>query len=292
VNGATVDSLRVGLAATAFGFGLRHGIDWDHLAAITDVTGTQESPRRAMGLATLYATGHGVVVFGLGLLAIVGGHQLPPWVDGVMERVVGVTLIVLSVVVAVSLLRDGDRFRMRSRWMVVAAGLGRVARWSRSRVVEIEHDHDHDHDGHRHDHVHPEPAPAVAPVPVLTRHRHLHRHVARLPEDPFARSGVAAALLGVAHGVGAETPTQVVVFLAAAHVAGTAGAVALLVLFIAGVFVSNTAIAAAASYGYLNVQRSFRVYAAFALTNAVLSLLIGTVFVLGRGSALPPILGG
>jgi len=30
------------LIATGLGLGLRHGIDWDHIAAITDITGTMD----------------------------------------------------------------------------------------------------------------------------------------------------------------------------------------------------------------------------------------------------------
>ncbi|MCH8850354.1 MAG: hypothetical protein IIC89_05960, partial [Chloroflexi bacterium] len=30
----------IGLLAGAFALGLRHGIDWDHIAAITDITST------------------------------------------------------------------------------------------------------------------------------------------------------------------------------------------------------------------------------------------------------------
>ena len=67
----------LGLVATAFGFGFRHGIDWDHIAAITDITSSQESPRCSMFFATLYAAGHAVVVFGLGLAAIVLAANLP-----------------------------------------------------------------------------------------------------------------------------------------------------------------------------------------------------------------------
>ena len=48
----------MGLLLTAFGFGFRHGIDWDHLAALTDITGTERTPRRSMVLATLCAAGH------------------------------------------------------------------------------------------------------------------------------------------------------------------------------------------------------------------------------------------
>ncbi len=100
----------------------------------------------------------------------------------------------------------------------------------------------------------------------------------------------AAALIGMVHGVGAETPTQVLVFLAAAHVAGAAAGVGLLALFIAGIFVSNTAIALASTCGYLNAARNFRVYAGVALVNAAFSLVVGTVFL--TGGSLPAFIGG
>ena len=59
--------LQIGLMVTALGLGFRHGIDWDHIAAITDLTGSQESGRRSMVLATFYALGHAAMVFALGV---------------------------------------------------------------------------------------------------------------------------------------------------------------------------------------------------------------------------------
>src|SRR5205085_36505 len=86
-------AFHVGLVLTVFGFGFRHGIDWDHIAALTDITSSQNNSRRSMFLATLYAIGHGLVVFALGFAAIVFAQQLPRGVDVVMERFVGATLI-------------------------------------------------------------------------------------------------------------------------------------------------------------------------------------------------------
>src|SRR5438309_10938289 len=91
--------LRLGLIATAFGFGFRHGIDWDHIAALTDITGSQDEGRKSMVLATMYALGHALVVFALGVAAILAAERLPSSVDGVMERIVGTTLLVLGVYV-------------------------------------------------------------------------------------------------------------------------------------------------------------------------------------------------
>src|SRR5438552_11669962 len=94
---------RLGLLVAAFWFGFRHGIDWDHIAAITDITSSQEDRRHAMLFGTLYAFGHALVVFVLGSVAILLGAHLPAGIDKVMPRIVGVTLLFLGVYVFVSL---------------------------------------------------------------------------------------------------------------------------------------------------------------------------------------------
>ena len=105
-----------GLLLTAFWLGFQHGIDWDHIAAITDITSSQDSRRDSMLFGTLYALGHALVVFLIGTAAIILGDRLPPGIDSVMERIVGVTLVILGVYVFVALVRHGREFRMRSRW--------------------------------------------------------------------------------------------------------------------------------------------------------------------------------
>src|SRR5881398_948216 len=99
--------LGFGLVLTALGLGFAHGIDWDHLAAITDITSSQDERRESLLYGTLYALGHALVILMLGALAIVAGDSLPSGVDNVMERVVGVTLLVLGVYVFYSLIRHG-----------------------------------------------------------------------------------------------------------------------------------------------------------------------------------------
>jgi high-affinity nickel-transport protein len=297
------------MVVTAFVFGLRHGIDWDHLAAITDLTGAQSTPRRSMLVATCYALGHGAVVFVLGVAAVVFAERLPGGVDTVMERVVGATLLLLGVYVLVSLSRHGRDFRMRSRWMlVIAAGRRAVsamrARGGRTRPQEflvIEHEHPHRHDidhGHTHHatsvgaggavHAH-EPATDPAADPA---HRHRHRHVLPVPSDPFAGPGLRGAVgIGALHGVGAETPTQVVVFVGAAGASGPIAGLCMLVSFIVGLLVSNTAVAAITTFGRVTSARRFAVYATISALTAGFSLVMGALFVTGRADSLPGILG-
>jgi high-affinity nickel-transport protein len=131
--------------------------------------------------------------------------------------------------------------------------------------------------------------PVSAPVAVrATKHRHPHHHVGTLPDDPFPAYGRGTAFaVGTLHGIGAETPTQVLVFLAAARVGGTAAGVLLLVCFLAGLLVSNTAIAVSAVLGFLSAARNFGVYATVSVVAAVFSIAVGTLFVVGQGSMLP-----
>ena len=94
------------------------------------------------------------------------------------------------------------------------------------------------------------------------------------------------------HGVGAETPTQVLVFVAAAGAAGSAAGVTLLICFLVGLLVSNTVVAAAGTLGFLNAARNFGVYATLSIIAAVFGLVIGVLFLFGKTGALPALFGG
>lgn len=304
LTASTASGFHLGLLATAYGFGFRHGIDWDHLAALTDITSSQSTTRRSMLLATLYALGHSLVVFALGLAAILLSAQLPDSVDTVMERVVGATLIALGVYVIVALVRNGRDFRMRSRWMLVIAGLRRLRR-PRVETVEtdgtiatlvIEHEHEHD-DTHGHTHVHVPVhgghADDASHHPGHGPHRHAHRHVGRLPDDPFMNySRRVAFFVGLLHGIGAETPTQVLIFLTAAGVGGKGAGVALLVAFLVGLLSSNTVVSIAGTYGFLGSTRNWTLYVTVSSVTAAVSLVIGSLFLFGHTSALPALFGG
>ena len=297
---ASGDVIGIGLVLTTFGFGLRHGVDWDHIAAITDIAGSQDDPRHALGYSTLYALGHAVVVFAIGIAVIAFAERLPAGVDSVMERFVGATLVLLGAYVVVALLRDGRDFRMRSRWMLLFAGVRRTHRWlsgRRRERVEVVHEHEHPADESHADMHSATPRPSGARAGAVTlparMHRHRHQHVATLPADPFLEYGRATSFgVGMIHGVGAETPTQVLLFLTAAGIGGTGAGVLLLAVFLLGLFTSNSAVAAAASLGFLSSSRNFALYATLSIVTAVSSLAIGVLFLLGRGSVLPSFFAG
>ena len=307
--------MSLGLLLTSFTLGLRHGFDWDHIAAIADLSGTAESRRRGFVLSMLYAVGHGAVVFALGTVAIAFGLAIPDGLDTWMGRIVGITLIALGAWILLELARKGRNFRLRSRWMLMIdgtfAGIRRVRRAATGdRSIQVEHDHDHehaldslDHDArHAHDHAHTEAHESNrAPVPVAagwraTRdrlrhgHAHSHRHELALPSDATASYGNGTATgIGMLHGVGVESPTQIAIFVASTAAVGVSFGLVLLATWVVGLIIANAAIAGLAGAGLLQAERSFPIYATLAVVVSLMSIALGVLYLLGL-DILPGIL--
>jgi high-affinity nickel permease len=278
------------LLTTALLLGVRHGIDWDHIAAITDITSTaataaDELPtatpdaemsiaglavspategtitvprsrfvaeqRHGIVLGTLYALGHASVVVALGLAALAFGALLPDWVDPIMSRIVGVTLIVLGVWVFYSVyahMRHGTAFRLRSRWMLAFDWVRYSWRWLGARI------HGHDH---------------IAPLESSTY-------------GPRTAFGV-----GMIHGVGAETGTQVLIIAAVGGAASVGLGVPMMLAFVVGLLISNTAIVFLTASGFVAGQLRQRIYLVLGLMAGLFSLFVGLLLVMQADGLLP-----
>ena len=305
--------MTIGFLLTAFALGMRHGVDWDHIAAISDLCGTAETRRRGLRLSFLYAIGHAAVVLVLGAVAIMFDAAIPDALDEWMARVVGLTLVGLGGWVIVGLMRHGRDFRLRSRWMLVLDGAFAGIRRVRGRngdgpvTLEAEHEHKHEYEHgeelHRrvafHDHAHDvadsEPK-VVDPVPTGSgrswsfasgendsgRHTHRHRHVLILPTSTSDRSGAQAATgIGILHGIGVESPTQIAVFVASTSIGGRGLGLVLLVAWVVGLVISSAMLAVLAVFGLLNAERNFAIYRLVALFVAVASIAIGVLYLTG-----------
>jgi hypothetical protein len=223
-------------------------------------------------------------------MAIVAGENLPSSVNDVMTRIVGATLLLLGVYVFFSLIRHGRDFRLRSRWMLVFTGARRAARWIRRRTAGSVNG------------IQPQSAGQVAVAEAVEapswHHGHHgrpghHHHTRPEPDDTFMNYGRGTAFaVGMIHGIGAETPTQVLIFLSAAGAGGTSAGIAVLVAFIVGLLSSNSVITFGSAMGYLSASRNFPIYAAVAVLTGVFSLVIGTIFLLGKTTLLPALFGG
>jgi hypothetical protein len=259
---------------TTFLYGFRHGIDWDHIAAITDITstaGTADQPpspkmqpkpentiRRAesvLFLSTMYVLGHAAMVVTLGSFALLAQTLLPEWVDPILERVVGITLLFLAAWVFYSLiqfLRGRSEFRLRSRWMLVFSGIAYL--WHRL--------HEWVEGG---------------------AHEHRHRLMQYSP--------VTAFVVGIIHGIGAETGSQVLLIAAVGGAAGPESGLWLMGSFVLGLVLSNSLIAVVTATGFLKAQSQRGVYIAVGVTAGLFSLVVGTYFAAGHSASLPDLPG-
>ncbi|MDP2936293.1 MAG: hypothetical protein Q8O86_07370 [Dehalococcoidia bacterium] len=240
------------LAASALFLGLQHGIDWDHIAAISDITGTVDSPRRGFFLGSLYALGHVTVVTIVGIFAILVGIALPDWVDGMMEPVVGATLVFLGLWIVYSLIRSGENFQLRSRWMLLFDGLRALWSWALGRL-------------------------RGTPQPIRVQAKSSY--------------GVRTSFgIGMIHGIGAETASQAILFLGIAGVGGKLVGSLMLVAFAMGLFISNSGIVIASIFGFRVAKENRRAYMAVGGAAALFSLILGALFLSGQVTLLPPII--
>lgn len=282
-----MNDVGVGLMVASALYGFRHGFDFDHLAAIGDITGSSEDRRRSLRLSSLYVAGHALVVLVLGLGAVTIGVYIPPSLDVLMGRVIGITLVALGVYLAYAAARYGSAMRFRSRWMLAADGARALAvRLTRRRRVVIEHDHPHSHDGthaHKHDDLGSEHGALGKRVATVTKHAHVHTHVAAMPVDPFKSYTAKAAFgVGMIHGIGAETPSQVLLFASAAGAGSLLGGTSVLLAFLIGLVAANSLVALATASGFATGARMPRLYLGLAVVTALFSLALGISYLLGR----------
>lgn len=269
------------LVALGLVLGLRHGVDWDHIAAIADITGSlaaggepegggsershpgsslqavsvrhgagpwRREGRARFALAMLYALGHASVVVLLGLLAIWAGSLLPEWLDPLVERIVGITLLALGIWIFYSLWRYGRSFRLQSRWMLLFSLVGRG--WALARGKLFRHPVSHSRD-----------------------------------VDQYGKK--TAFAIGMIHGVGAETGSQALLLASAAGATNAAAGSLMLLSFAVGLFISNSFVAALSTFGFVSSRARRNAYLAIGVVAGVFSLVVGGLFVAGQGAALP-----
>src|ERR1700730_1720681 len=237
------------LSGTAL-LGVRHGLDCDHFAALSDLITLERRPGHSMQLGLAYIAGHSLVISLLGSMAVCLQLALPPAADRWMERLVGATLVALSGYLLVMLLRTRNHvhFQSRSRVMLLIDG-------------------------------------------VLWFYGHLRRWLGLKGEIVAQReSGYGLKsifLIGLIHGFGAETPTQLVLFFMTARIGSVALGLAGLLLFIVGMATVNTLVCVVLArllYGGAKYGTFQRLLSGF---TAMYSVVVGVFFLGGWSPVLP-----
>lgn len=274
-----IESHNLQLALLSAGvLGFRHGLDYDHIAAISDISSVQARVADAMRFGLLYVAGHATTIAVLGSAAIAFRLSLPAASDRWAERLVGITLLTLGFYVLGTFFRPspGHHHRPRTRITLLINGLLWIY-WRLSRIFG----------GTR-----------VRPPEVF--------------KDGYGTT--STFLVGVIHGLGAETPTQLLLFLVAANLGGTGAGLLGLLMFIVGLVTMNTLMCGLAaglfsldrlglvgeteeSQGLLARGLHFLVNAVSAnakssltLLTSAYSIVVGAIFLLGVADKLPSLI--
>jgi high-affinity nickel-transport protein len=232
--------------------GLRHGFDYDHLAAISDITAVQRNWMSGLRLGITYALGHAFMVAVLGVAVLQLHMGLPQGLDHWTERLIGITLIVLGIGVVAGILRKPEHghhhSRVDSRLAIAINGL----MWGAWRIRRT---------------WNPE-------LPQPERFRWMY-------------TGKSVFLIGMLHGIGAETPSQLALFFLAKSLGGTGNGLMGLAAFCIGLVAMNGLMTASLGGAFKSGAVHPRFYHAIAWTGAAYSCIIGLIFLFGISDWLP-----
>ncbi len=232
--------------------GLRHGFDYDHLAAISDITAVQRNWRSGLRLGMTYAVGHAFTVAVLGIAVLELHLGLPEGLDHWAERLIGLTLIVLGIGVVAGILRK-------------------------------------DAHGHRHSRVESRLAIAINGVLWIgwQVRRCFNRQAPRPDRFQWMYTGKSVFVIGALHGIGAETPSQLALFFLTANLGGTSRGMLGLAAFAIGLVAMNALMTASMGGAFSVGGHHPRIYHAIAWTGAAYSCIIGFIFLFGISDRLP-----
>lgn len=242
-------NLRLALVSAAV-LGFRHGLDYDHIAAISDITSVQSRARDAMRYGLLYVAGHATTVALLGSAAVAFRIALPPASDQWAERLVGITLLLLGVYVLGTFFRPSTHSHGPKTRITLLVNGALWIYWRLSRIfggTRVE-------------------APQVF-------------------KDGYGTT--STFLVGVIHGFGAETPTQILLFLMAANLGGTVAGLLGLLAFIVGLLAMNTLMCASAAGLFSATLARPSALKALTLVTSAYSIIVGAIFLVGSASKLP-----
>lgn len=232
--------------------GLRHGFDYDHLAAISDITAVQRNWMSGLRLGMTYALGHAFTVAALGIAVLQMHVGLPESLDHWTERLIGLTLIVLGIGVVAGILRKDSHghhnSRIESRLAIAINGL----LWAAWRV-----------------------------------RRSFNSSLPQPQRFQWIYTGKSVFLIGLLHGIGAETPSQLALFFLAKSLGGTTNGMMGLLAFCIGLVAMNALMTASIGGAFKTGAFHPRFYRAIAWMGAAYSFIIGVIFLFGISGRLP-----
>jgi sulfite exporter TauE/SafE len=92
-----MDAQLASILSLAFGLGLVHALDADHIAAVAGFAGMRGGRTAAIGYAFKWALGHGATLLVIGITAYGLGLAITPTASAVAEHAVGLVLMLIGI---------------------------------------------------------------------------------------------------------------------------------------------------------------------------------------------------
>lgn len=132
----------VAVLSLAFGLGLLHALDADHVMAVSGLASSRPGLRTSLAFCARWAVGHGLSLVMIGSAVLLLGVAVPTELSAVAESLVGVALIAIGAWVLWTLAAQGIHLHFHRH-----EGLPRHAHWHK-------HDFSHNHERNVHRHGH------------------------------------------------------------------------------------------------------------------------------------------
>lgn len=227
--------------------GFRHGFDWDHMAAILDIVGTVKSSEGDNTLQTKKIAVYFALLYALGhaficVLLGIFALSLRALLPEWIDPFFEKLVGLTLIFLGVAILQSIMSGRRHEQFLP-------QSRWMF--LIQL--------------------------VESAKRKLHFGNHNHEIPVRTYgARTAFG---IGMLHGIGAETASQVLMIVAVSHVANFGAKISVLLVFVFGLLMANTIISLSAATGYVISRPSVQI--AFGLMTGIFSVVLGTLFLLG-----------
>jgi nickel/cobalt exporter len=138
----------IAVLSLAFGLGMLHALDADHVMAVSGLASTRPGLRTSLQFCAKWAIGHGLSLLAIGAAVFLFGMAIPSELSTVAESLVGVVLIGIGVWIVWNLFNRKAHLHFHHH-----DGLPKHAHWHEHNSRDQHtHNQPHNKDSHKHEH--------------------------------------------------------------------------------------------------------------------------------------------